>query len=227
MFLMIAVVVSVWLLWQAFKPRRAPLFSPRKHWSLLLAKPMADAMGVEGFYSSACDHFNEQAQKILRAALLHQAGIRSHCDDEAVRAHFSATLERQWFGLDLQALKADDEPRAAMAFACVRVAFLVRCALLMHWLEPAVAWRVLLLNAQRAQDCFDSWEDFGKAYQQGREQWVAAFRVDSLGEAFHEQHLRQLLTPGSGAWNAIPWQTPAALSPTPARSFSKMRQASR
>ncbi|MNH29438.1 hypothetical protein D3C79_896690 [compost metagenome] len=100
-----------------------------------------------------------------------------------------------------------------MAFACARVAFLVRCGVLMHWLEPELAWRVLLLNAQRAQDCFDSWEDFGKAYKLGREQWVAAFRVDSLGEVFNEQHLHQLLTPGSGAWADIPWRTPAALSP--------------
>ena len=213
MFLLIAVVVSAWMLWRAFRPRGAQLFSQRRHWSLLLARPMADAMEVEGFYSSACDHFTEQAQTILRAALLHQAGIRSNCNDEAVRSHFSATLEQQWYNLDLQALMTGDEPRAAMAFACVRVAFLVRCALLMRWLEPDLAWRVLLLNAQRAQDCFDSWEDFGKAYQLGREQWVAAFRVDSLGEAFHEQHLRQLLTPGSGAWADVPWNTPAALTP--------------
>ena len=214
MFLLIAAVISAWLLWRAFRPRgAAPLFSQRKHWSLLLARPMADAMEVEGFYSPACDHFTEQAQTIVRAALLHQAGIRSNSNDEAVRAHFSATLEQQWYSLDLQGLTASEEPGAAMAFACARVAFLVRCGVLMHWLEPELAWRVLLLNAQRAQDCFDSWEDFGKAYKLGREQWVAAFRVDSLGEVFNEQHLHQLLTPGSGAWADIPWRTPAALSP--------------
>lgn len=214
MFLCIAVVVSVWLLWRAFKPSgRASLFSQRKHWSLLLARPMADAMEIEGFYLPACDHFTGQARATLRAALLHQAGIRSNFNDEAVRSHFSATLEQQWYALDLQALNAGDEPRAAMAFACARVAFLVRCALLMRWLEPELAWRVLLLNAQRAQDCFDSWADFGSAYRLGREQWVATFRVDSLGEAFHEQHLRQLLTPGSGAWAGTDWRKPAALVP--------------
>ncbi|MDD1001368.1 DUF1266 domain-containing protein [Pseudomonas sp. TNT2022 ID642] len=217
MFLLITVVVSGWLLWRAFRPRGASLFSQRKHWSLLLAQPMVDAMAVEGFYSPACDHFTEQSQTILRAALLHQAGIRSNSNDEAVRAHFSATLDQQWFGLDLQALTATDDPRAAMAFACVRVTFLVRCALLMRWLEPDLAWRVLLLNAQRAQDCFDSWEDFGKAYQSGRKQWVATFRVDSLGEAFDEPQLRQLLAPGGGAWADVTWRTPAALNPVLAR----------
>lgn len=214
MFLCIAVVVSGWLLWRAFKPSgSASLFSQRKHWSLLLARPMADAMEIEGFYLPACDHFTEQAQATLRAALLHQAGIRSSFNAEEVRSHFSATLEQQWYGLDLQALTAGDEPRAAMAFACARVAFLVRCALLMRWLEPELAWRVLLLNAQRAQDCFDSWEDFGSAYKLGREQWVATFRVDSLGGGFHEQHLRKLLAPGSGAWADTHWHTPAALVP--------------
>jgi hypothetical protein len=217
MFLLIAVIVSAWLLWRAFQPRGPRLFSQRKHWSLLLARPMADAMQVEGFYSPACDHFTEQAQKIMRTALLHQAGIRSNCNDEAVRSHFRATLEQQWYRLDLQALTANDEPRAAMAFACARVAFLVRCALLMRWIEPDLAWLVLLLNAQRAQDCFDSWEDFGTAYKSGREQWVAAFRVDSLGKAFPEQHLRQLLAPGSGAWADTSWHTPAALNPVLSR----------
>ncbi len=217
MFLLIAVIVSAWLLWRAFQPRGRRLFSQRKHWSLLLARPMADAMQVEGFYSPACDHFTEQAQRIMRTALLHQAGIRSNCNDEAVRSHFSATLEQQWYRLDLQALTANDEPRAAMAFACARVAFLVRCALLMRWIEPDLAWLVLLLNAQRAQDCFDSWEDFGTAYKSGREQWVAAFRVDSLGKAFPEQHLRQLLAPGSGAWADTSWHTPAALNPVLSR----------
>lgn len=214
MFLSIAAVVSGWLLWRVFRARGgASLFSPCKHWSLLLARPMADAMEIEGFYSPACAPFTEEAQTTVRAALLYQAGIRSNFDDEAVREHFSATLEQQWYSLDLQALTAEDEPRAAMAFACARVAFLIRCALLMRWLEPELAWRVLLLNAQRAQDCFDSWADFGSAYKLGREQWVATFRVDSLGEAFHEQHLRQLLAAGSGAWADIYWQTPAALNP--------------
>ncbi|QBF25670.1 DUF1266 domain-containing protein [Pseudomonas tructae] len=214
MFLLFAAVVSAWLLWRAFRPRGAgPLFSQRKHWSLLLAKPMADAMEVEGFYKPECTYFTDQAKVTVRTALLHQAGIRSDADDGAVRAHFSATLEQQWFGLDLQGLTASDEPRAAMAFACARVAFLLRCALLMEWLEPEQAWRVLLLNAQRAQDCFDGWEDYGRALQQGRAQWVAAFRVDSLGEVFTDQHLGRLLQPGSGAWADIPWHTPAALSP--------------
>jgi hypothetical protein len=217
MFVCIAAVVSGWLLWRAFRPSgSASLFSYRKHWSLLLAKPMADAMEIEGFYSPSFNQFTEQAQTTLRPVLLHQAGLRSSLNDEEVRAHFSATFEQQWYSLDLQALTTEDEPRAALAFACVRVAFLVRCALLMRWLEPELAWRVLLLNAQRAQDCFESWADLGNAYKLGRAQWVETFRVDSLGKAFQEQQLQQLLASGSGAWAVTHWHRQGALDPGPA-----------
>nr|WP_241022249.1 DUF1266 domain-containing protein [Burkholderia sp. Ac-20353] len=34
------------------------------------------------------------------------------------------------------------------------------------------------MNAQRAQDCFGSWEDFSRAFVAGRRQWVAGFRAD-------------------------------------------------
>ncbi|WP_235777308.1 DUF1266 domain-containing protein [Pseudomonas piscis] len=63
----------------------------------------------------------------------------------------------------------------------MRSAFFARCATLMGWLEADSGWRIMLLNAQRAQDCFDSWEDFGQAFMQGRRQWVAAFRADAWG----------------------------------------------
>ena len=107
-------------------------------------------------------------------------------------------LETQWFRADLHALRPTDDPRAALAFACARMAFLARVAMLMGWTEPDTAWRVLLLNAQRAH-CFDSWTDFGHAYVAGRRQWVAGFRADPFGKAFDDATLGWL-APGGGAW---------------------------
>lgn len=78
--------------------------------------------------------------------------------------------------------------------------------------RPDGAWRVLLLNAQRAQDCFECGEDFGYAFIIGRRQWVASFRADPLGGGFDEAQLRMLLAP-NGEWYLLPWSDALALSP--------------
>lgn len=203
---------GIWY-WRRKRNTSTSSFSPRKQWALTLAQPMVDATGMTGFFDPGTDHFADTAKLSLRAPLLHQGGFRNNATDDEVREHFNTTLERHWFRIDLQNLSATDDPRAAMAFACVRSAFFVRCAMLMNWIEPEAGWRVLLLNAQRAQDCFDGWEAFGEAFILGRRQWVAAFRADSLGKAFTEASLNTLLTPNTGAWSGQPWHELPALSP--------------
>lgn len=216
MMTIIVVLFGAWVGWRLY--RRPPatslvVFTPRKRWALTLAQPMVDATRMTGFFDPDTTHFMDQAKSTLRAPLLHQIGFRSNATDEEVRAHLNGTLERQWFRVDLHGLNASDDPRAAMAFACVRSAFFVRCAMLMNWLEPEAGWRIMLLNAQRAQDCFNGWEDFGRAFMRGRQQWVAAFRADSLGKPFDEANLNRLLSPGSGVWAGVAWQGLPALSP--------------
>jgi len=213
----IAVLLGAWLVWRYFRRRPAApvaVFAQRRQWGLMLAKPMVDATDMSGFFDPRCDSFQDNTKVFFRAPLLHQVALRSNATDEEVREHLDASLERQWFRFDLHGLSPTDDPRAAMAFACVRTAFFVRCAMLMKWIEPMTAWRVLLLNAQRAQDCFDGWEDFGQAFIVGRRQWVAAFRADSLGAVFNDASLGQLLMPNSGAWAGMPWRELPALHPT-------------
>jgi len=47
----------------------------------------------------------------------------------------------------------------------------------------------------------------------GRQQWIAAFRGDSLGTSFNEAKLSQLLAPGSGVWASVDWKGLPALCP--------------
>ncbi|AZL72052.1 DUF1266 domain-containing protein [Pseudomonas oryziphila] len=213
MLIFLGMLVATWLLARWLRPR-APdfeLYSPRRHLALALASPMAEAMQVDGFYNKHCTNFTQSAQDFLRIPLLHIAGLQGSASDEEIQRYFATDFERQWFRLDLLNLQPTDDPRASLAFACLRCAFLVRCALLLGWLAPDIGWRVLLLNAQRAQDCFDGWADFGAAYLAGRRQWVGAFRADSLG-LFDEQRLQALLAP-EGRWAELPWREVPALSP--------------
>lgn len=96
-----------------------------------------------------------------------------------------------------------------------RMTFFARVVMLLQWVEPEIAWRVLLLKAQRAQDCFASWHYFGQAFVAGRRQWVAAFRADPFGKAFDDGALAGWLNK-RGAWRNLPWPGLGAFSPEPA-----------
>ncbi|MEE1889832.1 DUF1266 domain-containing protein [Pseudomonas carassii] len=213
MLIFLGMLAATWLLARWMRPR-APafeLYGARRHLALSVARPMADAMSVDGFFNQHCGSFTESARSFLRMPLLHIAGLQGSATDEEIQRYFANDFEHEWFRLDLLNLQPSDDPRASLAFACVRCGFLVRCAMLLGWLAPDVGWRVLLLNAQRAQDCFDGWADLGAAYLDGRRQWVRAFRADSLG-TFDEQRLQALLASEDG-WAGLPWRECAPLSP--------------
>jgi hypothetical protein len=215
--MLIKILVAVFVLWRLYRfvrHKRAPSLPSRKHWALALAQPFVDATQLAGFASPAADAVNEATRAHFRAQLLHQMGLRIDASDEDVRAHLTGTFESHWYRADLNGLLPADEPRAAIAFACARIAFFARIVMLLHWVEPDIAWRVLLLNAQRAQDCFTSWHDFGQAFIEGRRQWVAAFRADPFGQAFDDGALAGWLNKHD-AWRGLPWPGLAAFSLEP------------
>ena len=94
---------------------------------------------------------------------------------------------------------------AAMAFACARVTFFVRSARLLEWTDEALHWDILQLNAQRAQQCFDSWLAFGQAYAQGRSQWVGTGRSDVLGKVVTPEEVAQWVTEEQHPWHVMDW----------------------
>lgn len=213
------VLFAGWWLYRNLVRRLLPERLPaRKRWALALAQPFAVATRFGTFHLSADLVMTDTMRARFRPQLLHQMGLRIDASGDDARAHLASTLEAQWFRADLQGLLPSDDPRASLAFACARTAFLVRMVMLMGWLEPQLGWRVLLLNAQRAQDCFSSWEDFGRAFIAGRRQWVEAFRADPFGNAFDEQTLAQWLSSRKRGWRSLPWPGPAAFSPEPAEA---------
>ena len=212
------IVLAILVLWRIYRfvrRTRAPMLSPRKHWALALAQPFVEATQFAGFASPAADSVNEATRAQFRAQLLHQMGLRTDASDEDARQHLARTFESHWYRADLNNLLAADDPHAALAFACARMAFFARVVMLLQWVEPEIAWRVLLLNAQRAQDCFTSWQDFGQAFIAGRSQWIAAFRADPFGKAFDDGALAGWLNK-RGAWHKLPWPGLAAFCPEPA-----------
>lgn len=178
--------------------------SPERNWALALAHPMAYHAMQGGF---ACDlnGADETLAKQLRPMVLHHLGLRTDLNDDQIRQQLPDAVRQRWFMLDLQRLQRSDDPQAAMAFACARVTFFVRCARLLNWIEEEPHWQLLMLNAQRAQQCFGSWLDFGQAYSKGRAQWVAQGRSDLRGIAFTTEEVAQWVTEDKHPWHCMDW----------------------
>ena len=181
--------------------------SAERNWALALAHPMA-YHAMQGGFASDLDGAAEALAKQLRPMILHHLGLRTDLADEQVRQQLPDALRQRWFMLDLQRPQRGDDARAAMAFACARVCFFVRGARLLGWLDEDAQWTVLQLNAQRAQQCFGSWLDFGQAYAQGRAQWLAQGRSDVLGKAFTTEEVAQWVTQEQHPWHAMSWNLP-------------------
>lgn len=188
--------------------RRQYVLDDHWSWTLALADPMAFARIQGGFADARMPRLAEPLQQSLRPALLHLLGLRSDMGDDQVRAALPTQLRERWFRMGLDALRPDDAPRDAMALACARVAFATRTAALLGWLDEATQWQILHHNAQRAADCFQSWEDFGTACARGRRQWVAHSRADSLGLAFSEEDVAQWVANRDHPWHWLPWPLP-------------------
>lgn len=183
--------------------------SQERNWALALAHPMA-YHAMQGGFASDLHGADDALARQLRPMILHHLGLRTDLSDEQVRQQLPDALRQRWFMLDLQRLQRSDDVRAAMAFACARVTFFVRSARLLEWTDEALHWDILQLNAQRAQQCFDSWLAFGQAYAQGRAQWLAQGRSDVLGKAFTTEEVAQWVTQEQHPWHAMSWNLPLA-----------------
>ena len=212
---------AIWFIWKCVKAFRTQFakrggslaaykLGPAKNWALALAHPMAFQAISDGFADSELPVPTDDLATSLRPMALHQFGLRTDLNDNTVRQQLPELLRTRWWSLDLAALHADDDPRAAMAFACVRVAFFVRAAAMLGWLSADQQWTILNNNAVRARECFGSWHDFAHAYVQGRQQWVAHSRADALGSMLTHEAVDQWLADTKHPWNAWAWRTEPA-----------------
>lgn len=182
------------------------LFSARRNRALALAHPAGKAhLGAIYGHSSAALPADDPVRR-LEPSLLHVFGLRQGQDLAQIRASLRDQLPQRWFRLGLDQPQAGDNARDAMAFACARVAFALRAAQLLGWLDAELHWQLQEFNAARARECFSNWPDYAAALARGRRQWVAGSRADSLGVAFTaEQALawtRQRRHPWRKSWGS-------------------------
>lgn len=192
-------------------PRLSYQLQPEENWALALAHPIAAAQIEGGFADDSLPTIHEDLARFLRPQLLHLFGLPTNLSEEQIRARLPSRLDAHWFRFDLDTLHADDDPHAAMAFACARVTFAVRTAAMLGWIAADQQWRILHQNADRAGHCFRGWLDYGTAWARGRHQWITRARADSLGTSFSEDDVRQWLRDRRHPWRTASWPE----APTP------------
>lgn len=190
------------------RQRRQYVLPAHWNWTLALADPMAFAQIQGGFADARMPSLRSELQNSLRPALLHQLGLRADMIDAQIQDALPRRLRAHWFRLDLDTLHEDDDARDALALACARVAFAVRTAALLGWIDADTQWELLHHNALRASECFDSWSDYGHALARGRQQWIAKGRADSLGCAFTPADVNAWLANRDHPWHWLPWPLP-------------------
>jgi hypothetical protein len=217
--LFVVAVLALVFLWRTRKlmreggPADPDLFHGRLGQALALAQPYVLANAMRRFHSVSSTFLDETNGKTMGAQLLHYFGLKPTTTDDEVKAHLAQVFEASWYRLDLSDLRAGDDPVAAMAFACARLAFVTRLALLKTWIAPDAGQRVLLLNLQRAQDCFESWDRFGAAFLKGYRQRIRTMRPDAFAGHFDDADVRNWFIQGEAAWQHYDWPGPAAFSP--------------
>jgi hypothetical protein len=181
-----------------------------RHRLLALAEPMAVRSVGEAFIQSAAPADRDDRERRVRAALLHLFKLRGDNSPEQLQRELPQLLRTRWFSIDLDDTRPEDNPADALAFACGRVAFAVRLAGLLGWIDDDTQWQLLQQNAQRARECFASWAEYGSAWARGRRQWVARSRADGLGFAFSEADVQAWTADRSHPWGYMAWEAAPA-----------------
>ena len=221
-------VPVVWLVlwWTWGKGRRggneaeAPVKPARRRWALALADILLRRNDLPCGSDALPMALTAERRKSLREAVLNEFGISPKLDDAAARHQVLRAL-RAW----PQGARPEDQEfhyrmavegkvRDAIAFQVARVAFLVRCAAALQLCDEQRAWMVLLLNAQRAQDTFQSWQDFGDAYARARAEWLTSREGATTSQRARLEVAQYLADPRSN-WCTLPWSAYRIFDPQP------------
>ncbi|MBE9608294.1 DUF1266 domain-containing protein [Chitinilyticum piscinae] len=192
----------------------------RRRWALALADILLRRNQLPTDSADLLLPLAPAARASLRAAVLQECGLAVQSAEAQPAA--ARRLLRLWLaGFSdehhfFYAHCAEHESvRDALAFDCARVAFLVRCLALLELIPQDEAWLVLFLNAQRAQDVFRGWDDFGMAYARARAVWVRHAGQGGPASQRARLEVEDYLNLAGSNWRTLPWAAAAIFAPEP------------
>lgn len=229
MHLLIALLIAFWFIRRNYKKNK-PLIAARiaqekekdrqaekrrntrrRKWALALADILARRNGLEKQGISLTLKLSDDKRQHLAQQLRKELGLADNLNDVALRQQVHDILCRWPAGIGKSPrdfyyqLASQGRVRDALAFDCMRTAFLTRCIAVLDWCDKDQAWLVLFLNAQRAQDCFNSWQDYATAYVRAREVWLTLHKTPPAIAGRDLQEVTHYLNDRTGNWRNMPW----------------------
>jgi len=193
----------------------------RRRWALALGDILSIRNGLPCNGDTLTLDLPADRREQLGRQVLREMNIAADLPASAIGARMQEALDGWVGGLGrshdgfYEQLAAQGRVRDALAFDCARTAFLVRCIAHLGWVPETRAWLVLFLNAQRAQDSFESWEDFGLAYARAREHWLRMSNQDGPASTRAMMEVHEHLRNTEGSWLALPWKRYRIFDPQP------------
>ena len=153
-----------------------------------------DWLGTEG-------HRRPHRDRIRQYCLMRRPAIAARREElrEAGQEH-PAALAELW---RLNAVQADwrgVRGGVLLGFDAARAVMLVRCGLVLRWLDLAAAWRYLTDMAADVQRSFPSWAEYAANYNLSRALWRANATPDRFDDI-----VGQLLADPRSPWHTLPW----------------------
>jgi len=193
----------------------------RRRWALALGDILLIRNGLPCNGDTLALDLPQDRRERLERQVLREMNIATDLPSAAISSRMQEALVGWVGGLGrshggfYEQLATQGRVRDALAFDCARTAFLVRCIALLGWVPESQAWLVLFLNAQRAQDSFESWEDFGLAYARAREHWLRLSSQDGPASTRTMMEVHEHLRNPEGSWLALPWKGYRIFDPQP------------
>lgn len=230
MFWIVLIVATIFFSWRNYKKNK-PLVAARiaeekekdrlkdlrrdtrrRQWALALADILARRNGLPTKGVDLVFKLDDDKRQHLAQQLKKELGLKENISEEALRQKVEDILRRWPAGIGnsprtfYHHLAVQGQVRDALAFDCMRTAFLTRCIAGLGWCNENEAWLVLLINAQRAQDCFDSWEDYATAYVRARQVWLTLHDTPVTIARRDLQEATHYLKDPFSRWQKLPWK---------------------
>ncbi|WP_225616873.1 DUF1266 domain-containing protein [Variovorax sp. 38R] len=193
----------------------------RRRWALALGDILLLRNGLRCDSDALALELPAEQRQRLAKQVLREMNMAADLPERDIATQMQAALVGWVSGLGrthanfYEQLAAEGKVRDALAFDCARTAFLVRCIALLGWVPESQAWLVLFLNAQRAQDSFESWEDFGHAYARARLHWLRISSQDGPASSRATLEVQEHLQNTQGNWLTLPWKRYRIFDPQP------------
>lgn len=169
---------SGWLRRLLARSRPATTHHTQRHrrWALALAELLFYRLGMDGDTGRLQLAAPPTVPARVRAQIEAELAIEDSGAETAIERFCARFFRVPYFEhpqlVDVRDDGQEDAARNLLAWHAMRQSYVLRLLVAWGLLDESRGWPLLLLNAQRVQDCFNDWLDFGSAAARGHATWL-------------------------------------------------------